>query len=244
METAAKLCNLDTLSIALFKLQGHPPQPAHFLESKEVSSGNQLDWHSLKKHLTTNYLEIPYDTHAINAYDNLHQGNDESTSTYLHRAQDILENIHHTSDMTSIPAISTNHAKILTGLKDSRLRNKLAKSKARKWTTMSQVLQDVAEMAIDLKGHMGNLYLHSKFNMFHSHILVLLTGPTGQLQKVHNNHWLDKKSPNVGIAKENITKRTVQQSPSKTLHTKSKSTKEKQQLNKNLFIKSFRIEDR
>ena len=53
--------------------------------------------------------------------------------------------------MTSISTIGTNHVKILTGLKDSRLRNKLAKSKAKKWTTMSQVLQDVADMAVDFK---------------------------------------------------------------------------------------------
>ena len=53
--------------------------------------------------------------------------------------------------MTSIPAIDTNHAKIQTGLKDSRLRNELAKSKVKKWTTMSQVLQDVADMAVDFK---------------------------------------------------------------------------------------------
>ena len=156
VENTAKLCNLDTLSIALSKLQGPPLQLAYFLESKEVSSGKQLDWHSLKKHLTTNYSEILYDTHAINAYDNLHQGSSESTSAYLHKAQDILEHIHHTTNMTSIPTISTNHAKILTGLKDSRLQNKLAKSKAKKkWTTMSQVLQDVADMAVDFERSHG-----------------------------------------------------------------------------------------
>ena len=131
MENAAKVCNLDTLSIALSKLQGPPLQSTHFLESKEVSSGKQLDWHSLKKHLTRNYSEIPYNTHAINTYDNLHQGSNDS-SAYLHRAQDILKCIHHTSDMTSIPAIGTNHVNILTGLKDGMLRNKLAKSKAKK----------------------------------------------------------------------------------------------------------------
>ena len=89
--------------------------------------------------------------HAINAYDNLHQGCDESTSAYLHRVQDILECIHNTSDMTSIPAIGTNHAKILTGLRECRLCNKLAESKAKKWTTMAQVLQDIADMAIDFE---------------------------------------------------------------------------------------------
>ena len=80
VENAAKLCNLDTLSIALSKLQGPLPKLAHFLESKEVNVGKKLSWHSLKKHLTNNYSKILYDTHAINAYDNLHQGGDESTS--------------------------------------------------------------------------------------------------------------------------------------------------------------------
>ena len=65
--------------------------------------------------------------------------------------QDILEHIHNTSDMTSIPAVGTNNAKILMGLRDSRLCNKLVESKSKKWTTMSQVLQSVADMAIDFK---------------------------------------------------------------------------------------------
>ena len=137
VENAAKLCNLDTLSIVLSKLQGPPLKLAFFLESKEVNLGKQLSWQSLKKHLTNNYSKIQYDTHAINAYDNLHQGSDESTSVYLHRAQDILEHIHHTTDMATISTIGTNHAKILTGLKDGRLCNKLAESKAKKWTNMS-----------------------------------------------------------------------------------------------------------
>ena len=162
VENAAKLCNLNTLSITLSKLQGPPLKSAHFLESKEISSGKQLDWQSLIKHLTTNYSEIPYDTHSINAYDNLHQGSDESTSTYLHRVQDILEHIHHTSDMTSISTIGTNHAKILTGLKDSRLQNKLAKSKTKKWTTMSQVLHDIVDMATDFKRLCGYSFLTFK----------------------------------------------------------------------------------
>ena len=44
-----------------------------------------------------------------------------------------------------------NHVKILTGLKDSRLHNKLAESKAIKWINIVQVLQDVADMAIDFE---------------------------------------------------------------------------------------------
>ena len=70
----------------------------------------------------------------------LQQGKNELTEAYLHRVQDILEHIHHTNNVTSVSAIGTNHAKILTGLKDSRLCNKLAESKAKKWTNMVQVL--------------------------------------------------------------------------------------------------------
>ena len=98
-----------------------------------------------------------YNIHVINAYNNLHQGSDESTSVYLHSVQDILECIHHTTDMATISAIGTNHAKILTGLKDGRLCNKLAKSKAKKQTNMSQVLQDIANMAIDFERSCGYL---------------------------------------------------------------------------------------
>ena len=102
-------------------------------------------WSTLKQHLTSNYSEILYDTHAINAYDTLQQGNDESTEAHLYRVQDILECIHHTNNMTSISAIGTNHAKILTGLKDGRL--------CQKWINMVQVLQDIADMVVKALYH-------------------------------------------------------------------------------------------
>ena len=50
--------------------------------------------------------------------------------------------------MSSITAIGTNHTKILTGLKDKKLHNKLAESKVKRWTNIAQVLQDVGEMAV------------------------------------------------------------------------------------------------
>ena len=132
----------------------------------------------IKKHLTSNYSEIPYDTHAINAYDSLQKGTDESTEAYLHRSQDILECIHHTNDMSSITAIETNHPKVLTGLNDSRLHNKVAKLKAKKWINMVQVLQDVADMAINFeRSHGYSLPIHNgnhvtssnNYSSFNSH---------------------------------------------------------------------------
>ena len=110
----------------------------------------------MKKHLTSTYSKIPYDTHASNAYNSLQHSNNESTEPYLHRVQDILEHIHHTNDMSSITGIGINHVKILTGLRESRLDNKLAESKAKKWTNMVQVLQDVADMTTDFKRSQGS----------------------------------------------------------------------------------------
>ena len=205
MENAARLCNLDTLSIALSKLHGLLLKSASYLESKETNSGKTLVWSSLKKHLTSNYSKILYDTHAINAHDSLQQGSNESTKAYLHRAQDILECIHHTSDMSSITAIGTNHAKILTGLNNSRL----AELKAKNWITMAQVLQDVVDMVVDFKRSHG--YSLPMFNVFHTRILVPLTGPTSHLQKAYNNCQHDQINPNVGIAMEITSKRTVPQ---------------------------------
>ena len=57
--------------------------------------------------------------------------------------------------MSSITAIGTNHAKILTGLKDKKWHSKLAESKAKMWTNLAQVLQDVAEMAVSFKRSRG-----------------------------------------------------------------------------------------
>ena len=57
--------------------------------------------------------------------------------------------------MLSISAAGTSHAKILTGLKDGKLCNKLAESKAKKWNNMVQVLQDVADMAVNFKRSRG-----------------------------------------------------------------------------------------
>ena len=57
--------------------------------------------------------------------------------------------------MSSITAIGMSHAKILTDPKDSRLHNKLSESKAKKWINMAQVLQDVADMAVNFERSCG-----------------------------------------------------------------------------------------
>ena len=239
LENATRLCNLDTLSIALSKLQGPPLKPGSYLESKKVSSGKQLDWHSLKKLLTSNYSQIPYNTHAINAYDSLHQGSNEPTIAYLHRAQDILKCIHHTSNMSSITAIGTNHAKPLTGLKDSQLQNKLAKSKAKKWTTMAQVLQDVADMAVDFERSCGY-----SFPMFY----IQYVSSTNSSSSYRSNKPTTKSTqqPSTRLEKPKCWhcqgehyKKDCPTAPKQSSPSKYESTKEKQHNLINTFHKKF-----
>ena len=49
VENAARLCNLDTLSITLSKLQGPPLKSGSYLESKKTNSGKTLVWSLFKK---------------------------------------------------------------------------------------------------------------------------------------------------------------------------------------------------
>ena len=106
---------------------------------------------ALTKQLFQNTLQHSCDK----CIQHLQQGTNESTKAYLHRAQDILECIHHTNDMSSISAVSTNHTKILTGLRNGKLQNKLAESKAKKWINMVQILQDIADMAVNFRRSRG-----------------------------------------------------------------------------------------
>ena len=70
-ENATRCCNLDAVNITLSRLQGAPLKSVIYLEDKETSAGKKLSWNTLKLHLTDNYSEIPYNTHAINAYDTI-----------------------------------------------------------------------------------------------------------------------------------------------------------------------------
>ena len=86
--------------------------------------------------------------------------------------------------MSSISAIVTNHSKILTGLRDVRLHNKLAESKSKKWINMVQVLQDTTDMAITLRDPEVTLCQLLKLIKLHltiTVVLLILTGPPNHL---------------------------------------------------------------
>ena len=104
--------------------------------------------------------------------------------------------------MSSITTIGMNHMKILTGLKDSRLHNKLAKSKAKKWVNMGTGSSGHSRYGHGLlKDHVAIPYQPLKCNTFQLLIPVTLTGPASHLQKVCNNHQHEQINLNVGIVK-------------------------------------------
>ena len=99
---------------------------------------------------------------------------------------------HHTNNMSSISAIGTNHSKILTGLKDGRLCNKLAEAKAKKWANMVmvQVLQDVIDMAVNFEISQGYLLQTFKVNQtssYNNHNSSHSYRSPNHLQEKHNN---------------------------------------------------------
>ena len=108
----------------------------------------------------------------------------------LHRVQDILEHIHYTNEMSSILAMGTDHAKILTSLKDGKFHSKLAASKAKEWTNMVQVLQDIMDIAVNFERSRGYSLPSLKFTthcLIIITILISFTGPASHLQKRCNN---------------------------------------------------------
>ena len=104
--------------------------------------------------------------------------------------------------MSFITAICMNHANILTGLKDSRLHNKLAKSKAKKLINMVQVLQDVADMAMNFERSHG--YSLPTFDVQHVSATYSVKSYrcSKPSTKVYNNHQQEQINLNIGTVKE------------------------------------------
>ena len=92
---------------------------------------------------------------------------------------------------------------------------------------MAQVLLDVADMAVDFEKSHGyslptfNIQYVSSANSSSSY------RSTKPPIKGTQQPQLDQKNPNVGIARENTTKRTAPQPPKKSSPSKYKATKER-----------------
>ena len=108
--------------------------------------------------------------------------------------------------MATISIIGTNHTKILTGLKDSRLHNKLAKSKAKKWTNMSQVLQDVVDMAVNFERSQGCLLPTFKVQYVSSNNSSSSLRPHRQSTKKYTNYSSPRKAKMLAMPRSPLQK--------------------------------------
>ena len=144
--------------------------------------------------------------------------------------------------MSSITAIGTNHAIILTGLKDGKLCNKLAESKAKKWTNMVQVLQNIADMAVNFGRSRG--YSLPSFEV--NHTLAYSNCNSNQHYRSSKLPTKETQQSNLRLEKlkcwhcqvDHLKKDCPTVNPqSKSLHSKPQFYKEKQCK----LIRSFQI---
>ena len=98
IEAIARKTGFDPLEIGMSKLKGMALCNVNTI-SKE---GNLSDFwfHQL---LIEHYLNVPYVSHALNAYAHLMQGENKTITQYLARAKVLLECTHHTSKLCDIP---------------------------------------------------------------------------------------------------------------------------------------------
>ena len=79
-----------------------------------------MDWSgtSLKSTLLRKFSDVPHSTDALVKFLDIHQKEDETCSSYIIRAQDLLSRAHNTNNFTLISAL-TFHLPLVKGfLKD------------------------------------------------------------------------------------------------------------------------------
>ena len=80
------------------------------------------------------------------AYSHLLQGNEEPTTQYLSRVKVLLECIHHTTKLPSIPGVGWDNLYLVRGLKALHIRRRVA-SKQDSWRTMEDVCDTINHIA-------------------------------------------------------------------------------------------------
>ena len=80
------------------------------------------------------------------AYSNLLQGDEETTSQHLYRAKDLLEHIHHTTKLSSIPGVGWDNLYLVRGLKVPHNRRRVA-SEQDFWRMMEDFFNNINDIA-------------------------------------------------------------------------------------------------
>ena len=101
IEMVAEKTGVDLLEVKISKLNGWVLRQHEHAIHKE---GN-LNWYSFRQRLIEHYSNVPYKYNAMFAYPNLSQGDEEPNAWYLVRAKILLEHIHCTTKLSSIPGV-------------------------------------------------------------------------------------------------------------------------------------------
>ena len=96
--------------------------------------------------IDTPLLNVPYMSDAMYAHSHLLQGDEEATIQYLSRAKVLLEHIHHTTKLSSIPGEGWDNLYLVTGLKAPHMRRRVA-SEQDSWRTMEDVFNTIDHIA-------------------------------------------------------------------------------------------------
>ena len=141
IEMVGEETGIDSLEVGISKL-------------KEVALGDinaihkegHLTWYTFRQRLIELYLNVPYVLDAMFVYSHLSQGDEESTTHYLSRAKVLLECIHHTTKLSSIPGVCWDNLYLVRGLKALHIRRRVANEQD-SWRMMEDVFDTISCIA-------------------------------------------------------------------------------------------------
>ena len=99
-EMVAEKTGIDTLEVAVSILKG-----LVLGDINAINIEGHLTLYSFRQRLIEHYSNVPYASDAMFTYSHLSQGNEEPTTHYLSTAKVLLECIHHTTKLSSIPGV-------------------------------------------------------------------------------------------------------------------------------------------
>ena len=105
-----------------------------------------LMWYSFRQRLIEQYSNVPYVSDAMFAYSHLSKGDEEPTTHYLSRAKVLLECIHNTTKLSSIPGVGVDNLYLVRGLKATHIRRRVA-SEQDSWRMMEDVFNTISHIA-------------------------------------------------------------------------------------------------
>ena len=96
----AENTGINPLNVGISKLKGFA-----LGDITTIHKEGHLTWYNFRKWLIEHYSNMAYTSDAMYTYSHLSRGNEEPTTQYLSRAKVLLECIHHTDKLSSIPSV-------------------------------------------------------------------------------------------------------------------------------------------